>query len=367
MTCLKHRVYIAVLVILIAGGAFTSLSAKLLGIQRVTQEQDQWCWAAVSKAIIYYYGTPIAQCTIANWVRQVATWHNFGNIPCCTDASQGCNYWNYMYNASGSIREILKHWGISNTATARPLFQNEVNAIIDDNRPFVIRWGWDSGGGHFLVGYGESGSSLYYMNPWPGEGNKVATYNWVVSGGTHTWTHSLTATKRWTVSTYKLTISSTAGGSTTPLAGAYNYPQQQTVTITANPNNYFQFDRWSGGLSSTANPTTVTMNANKKVRANFLKIYAPASFSGQRVLNRSLSQAEYINILNWSPHPLNKNINRYDIYIYISNNWTKLTECSADTTTFQHRGVNSTARYDYAIVAVTTSGRSGYASYVVIQ
>jgi hypothetical protein len=69
-------------------------------------------------------------------------------------------------------------------------------------QPFIIRWGWDSGGGHHIVGYGyDLGGPwlpqlVYYMNPLPvGEGSmNVADYDWVVSGDGHTWTRSLMMT-----------------------------------------------------------------------------------------------------------------------------------------------------------------------------
>ena len=41
------------------------------------------------------------------------------------------------------------------------------------------------------------------------------------------------------------------------------------VTLTANPNSGYSFSHWSGDASGAANPTTVTMNANKNVIANF--------------------------------------------------------------------------------------------------
>jgi len=47
-------------------------------------------------------------------------------------------------------------------------------------------------GGHFLVGRGIDGSTVHYMDP--GNGYQTGDYSWVVSGGTHTWTHSLQIT-----------------------------------------------------------------------------------------------------------------------------------------------------------------------------
>ena len=44
------------------------------------------------------------------------------------------------------------------------------------------------------------------------------------------------------------------------------------VTLTANPESCWEFDHWSGDLNGSANPTTITMNSDKDVTANFTKI-----------------------------------------------------------------------------------------------
>jgi hypothetical protein len=103
----------------------------------------------------------------------------------------GCNYWNYNYGYIGSIEDILEHFGsIANTGYGSPLTESEVTAELSINRPFVIRWGWYSGGGHFIVGHGLSGGSMYYMDPWMGEGLKISTYSWVLDNSVHYWSHT---------------------------------------------------------------------------------------------------------------------------------------------------------------------------------
>ena len=67
-----------------------------------------------------------------------------------------------------------------------------VKSELSYGRPFIFRWGWTSGGGHFLVGHGitSTDTMLYYMDPWFGNGLSIAQYSWVVSGDDHTWTHT---------------------------------------------------------------------------------------------------------------------------------------------------------------------------------
>jgi len=166
------------------------INCQVLNVQQVIQEHDQWCWAAVSKCIINYYGYSVSQCQVAEYTRLNATWHDFGSYNCCTNPNMGCNYWNYNYGATGSIENILEHWNIQNYGVANALLTYEIFQEISAHHPFLIRWGWTSGGGHFVVGHGLSGNTLYYMNPWPGEGLKMADYSWVVSSNEHTWTHT---------------------------------------------------------------------------------------------------------------------------------------------------------------------------------
>ena len=42
------------------------------------------------------------------------------------------------------------------------------------------------------------------------------------------------------------------------------------VQLTAVPDSGWSFSGWSGDLSGTTNPTTITMNGNKTVTANFV-------------------------------------------------------------------------------------------------
>jgi hypothetical protein len=167
---------------------FNSFS-QYLTVPQVIQEQDQWCWAGSSACVLGYYGITISQCTIAEYTRLNATWHNFGSVNCCTDPSQGCNYWNYNWGYAGSMQDILRHWGVDNYGASFfsiPTIISELSA----GRPFIFRWAWTSGGGHFLVGHGFSASDsmMSYMNPWFGEGLKIAKYSWILSSSDHKWT-----------------------------------------------------------------------------------------------------------------------------------------------------------------------------------
>jgi hypothetical protein len=157
-----------------------SAFATVLNVKQHYQEENQWCWAATSQAILEFYGIIQTQTAIAKYG---------------TDSE---NIWNYIYGSGtdpvrNGVDLILKNFGgPATTRYARYLSETEVENQIDSLRPIAIRWAWDSGGGHILAIKGMAGSTLYLMDPWNGNA-QISTYLWVVRGdSTHTWTHSLT-------------------------------------------------------------------------------------------------------------------------------------------------------------------------------
>ena len=86
---------------------------------------------------------------------------------------------------------------------------------------------------------------------------------------------------------YNLGIAITPVGAGTvalnPAGGIYSSGTQ--VTLTANPNSGYSFSNWSGSVTGTTNPVTITMNAGKSVTATFTQIVtAPvAGFSATPV------------------------------------------------------------------------------------
>jgi hypothetical protein len=150
--------------------------ALVLNVSQCYQEQDQWCWAASSQSVFAFYGANLTQTQIAQY------------------GTGGVNTWNYLYGSDAThvgVNLILLHFNsINSSALAYALAQTDAQSEIDTNgRPIVIRWGWDSGGGHILVLKGLVGDTAYLMDPWYGP--TINSYSWVIQGGGHTWTHSL--------------------------------------------------------------------------------------------------------------------------------------------------------------------------------
>ncbi len=75
---------------------------------------------------------------------------------------------------------------------------------------------------------------------------------------------------------YTLTVNTVGSGSVAlnPTGGTYNAGTE--VTLTATPGSGFQFSGWSGDLSGSTNPETITMDGNKNVTATFTEISVSA-------------------------------------------------------------------------------------------
>lgn len=183
---IKKRCHFTLLILFLLNA--TAAYATTLNVSQKYQEETQWCWAACSEAILEYYGTSKTQTEIAEY------------------GTEGVNTWNWLYGSTpgdpprNGVDLILDYYGsISSDPLDRYLSQVEVQSEIDYGRPSVIRWGWDSGGGHIVVVYGIEDATVYLMDPWYGP--TVDTYSWVVSGSSHTWTHSLQLTTNPSLST----------------------------------------------------------------------------------------------------------------------------------------------------------------------
>jgi len=125
---------------------------------------------------------------------------------------------------------------------------------------------WTSGSTH-TIGVASpqgSGGTQYVFSSWSDSGAQTHTVTAPASPATYT--ASLSAQ-------YLLTAnaSSPAQGAVTaspPSASGY-YSSGATVQVTATPNPGYMFANWSGGLTGTANPQTLTMSAPASVTANF--------------------------------------------------------------------------------------------------
>jgi hypothetical protein len=168
-----------------------SAQSSYLNVSWGQQEHSEWCWSATSQSVLSLYKKTPSQCQIVNWAyglnyacgNTTFAWNSPANKP------------NNMYGTNGSVQTILQAWGVPNTPVAAALTWNQVVWDINNRRPFVIRYGWTTGGGHIMTGYGYQVTNgvnyIRIMDSWPGEGWTIRTHSSAVSASDHKWTHSL--------------------------------------------------------------------------------------------------------------------------------------------------------------------------------
>jgi len=236
----------------------STIFADVLDVPEVTQEKTQWCWAGSSAAILLFYGEVMTQPEIVQWAFGDSTinqWnYSWGNnsVP----YPEGHPKYGENIPNSKAIDKILLNWRTTPKNMAKALTEAEFRSEIDGQHPFVIRWGWSAGGGHFVVGMGYLDNGNYQvMDPWYGKGYLVSSYDYILNAENEgTWTHSQT-TMRTPTATYSLTVT---GGN-----GSGSYLASTVVPVEATPSTSQRFVKWSGGGSaigdSTKARTTVTM------------------------------------------------------------------------------------------------------------
>jgi hypothetical protein len=99
-------------------------------------------------------------------------------------------------------------------------------------------------------------------------------------------------------------------------------------------------------------------------------IFSPPYLSGKRVLNRSLSQAEYVDVLTWEPNPNNSDLNIvcHRLYLYDSYHPEKrLVDLRPNERTFLVRDVAPDAWHTYSLAGITDKGEEGMRRVITIK
>ena len=180
VTILKQRCAVIALL-----GLFIPFNATALTLNVPQKYTDSgkyyWCWAAVSQAILEFYGTYKSQTQIAAY------------------GTCGADIENYLYGGDSTrkgVDMILRKLGpVYSTGHPSPLEEFGVLTLINTYlSPIAIRWFSESGSHHVIIKGADRDSwhTLYLWFMDPKRGTYQKDYAWAVNGGGHTWTHSLT-------------------------------------------------------------------------------------------------------------------------------------------------------------------------------
>jgi hypothetical protein len=122
-------------------------------------------------------------------------------------------------------------------------------------------------------------NSGYYFINWTGDVGTITNVNAPTTTITMNDNYSTTANfQHIPPGKVALTTSSTAGGSvTTPGEGAFLYNVGEVVSLVASPASGYRFVNWTGNVGTIANvnaaSTTITMNGDYSITANFMAVY----------------------------------------------------------------------------------------------
>ena len=109
-------------------------------------------------------------------------------------------------------------------------------------------------------------SAGYVFDHWTGD---VADAN--SASTTVTMDADKTVTAYFVTKDLTMDVSPSGGGTTSPAVGIHHCVPGQVVAITATPSAGYVFDHWTGGVAdANSASTTVTMDADKTVTANFV-------------------------------------------------------------------------------------------------
>jgi hypothetical protein len=90
-------------------------------------------------------------------------------------------------------------------------------------------------------------------------------------------------------------------------------------------------------------------------------------FSGEKILNSSLLQYEYINVLNWQTFPGNTQIEKCKIYQVEGDSWELLVELDSKTHEYRHQPVKKEKTYTYALVVVHKKSGDGTPIFLTVK
>ncbi|MBI5475251.1 MAG: hypothetical protein HY964_00775, partial [Ignavibacteriales bacterium] len=216
-----------------------------------------------------------------------AGWQAWNVTPClysefnCYGPGSGTSgrvAWSSQLTGPVAATYALSNIFAKNSASSNLILYNWMPASAISDLPLAMRinssagsYGSISPSGMTNVAY--NGSQTYTITPIPGYHVQDVLIDGISVGNSETHTisnvtvnHTISAT--FEVSTYTLNVNALNGTVTKdPDQTAYYYGE--SILLTAIANSGYHFVNWSGSISSTANPTTVIMDSNKNVTANF--------------------------------------------------------------------------------------------------
>ena len=151
----------------------------LLNFNMEPQTQTNWCWAATTKSVSYFYDSS------STWSQCLIAQQAFSGSSCCGNPAP-CNQPWLLHQALAITSNFVSYIGTLNFTG--------VEAQLLTGRVIGARTGWNGGGGHFMVIHGcRQRAGVNYLNiddPIYGKSDIAETVFLSHYQGSGTWTHS---------------------------------------------------------------------------------------------------------------------------------------------------------------------------------
>jgi hypothetical protein len=179
-------------------------------------------------------------------------------------------------------------------------------------------------------------------------------------------------TAHFTQNQYTLTVTIDGSGSVTKNPDQATYSYGQVVTLTAVANSGWAFSYWSGDLSGSQNPKTITMNGNKAVTAHFVDAMAPQISSVARTTSSPLDTDPSYGWVNVSG-TVTDNVAVSQVVLKIhtpSGSWNNVSMTTRTSGKYYYRSTtafSAAGNYSYYIWAIDTSSNANSSSNVLFS
>jgi hypothetical protein len=173
-------------------------------------------------------------------------------------------------NISAASTTITMNGNYSITAEFVAIYDLTISSTVGGvTTPGAGTFTYDEG---TLVNLVATPASGYRFVEWTGDVGTIANISAASTTITMNGNYSITAEFAWQ---YYLSVNSTAGGNvTTPGEGVFPCDEGSVVDLVAEAEESYHFVQWTGNVSTIANvsaaSTTITMNGNYSITANFI-------------------------------------------------------------------------------------------------
>jgi hypothetical protein len=138
----------------VGGSGAPQTSGSLANFSVPHQQQDNWCWAAVTLGVLTFFNRAagLAQCDIAK--------KSLGRLDCCPPRT------NNPCDCEWTLDTTLRAYNALVSQSGPCSFADVVSEITTRNRPLCCRIGWNPRGGHFVAlgGWTVAASGVQYVD-----------------------------------------------------------------------------------------------------------------------------------------------------------------------------------------------------------